>query len=63
MNLRRGMWRFFTLKSYILPDIPILGVLMNSFLVTSLADNDLDSNCTYVVVALSSASRCDTRAL
>jgi len=30
------------LESYFLPNIPILGVLMNSFLFTSLADKDLD---------------------
>jgi hypothetical protein len=63
MNLRRGLWSFFALESYCLPDISILGVLMNSFLVTSVADKYLDPNCTYVVVALSTASRCDTRAL
>jgi hypothetical protein len=51
------------LESYFLPNIPILGVLMNSFLFTSLADKDLDPNGTYVVLTLSTASRCDTRAL
>jgi hypothetical protein len=51
------------LESYFHPNVPILDVLMNSFLLKGLADKDLDPNCTYVVVALSTGSRCDTRAL
>jgi hypothetical protein len=51
------------LESYFLPNIPAVGVLMNSFLFTSLTDKDLDPNCTYVVVARSTVSRCDKSVL
>jgi hypothetical protein len=63
MNLRGGLLSFFMIENHFLPVISILGIIMNLFFLTSLADKELNPNCTYAVVALSIASRCDTRAL